>query len=155
MQNNEIIISKRNLPQNGFTLIELLVVIALIALLSLTSVSFYSRSIAQNAVSNAEDQLAGELRKAQLYSMMGRRTGTWGVHYSANTIVLFLGSSFAARTTAFDETVTVSSNVTISGFTELTFAHVTGIPTATPTIVITQNNNTRTITINSQGVVNK
>lgn len=141
--------------RNGFTLIELLVIIALILIIGLMSVSFYSRSITQNAVANSEDQLVGELRKAQIYSMMGRQNGAWGVNYGSNTITLFQGSTYAGRDTAFDETSSVNTNVSISGFTFLTFFRMTGTPSATPTITVSGNNNSKTITINAQGVVSK
>ena len=140
----------------GFTIIELIIVIALVSILGLLSVAFFSRSLLANAVVNTEDEFAGELRKAQLYSMMGKQNGgVWGVAYSANTLYLFKGSSFATRSTAFDETYTVNPNVIVSGLTEVEFSHMTGTPSAQPTIVIKSSNTSRTITINSQGIINK
>src|SRR5438309_506925 len=64
----------------GFTLIELLVVMAVVSILGVMSVAFYSRFLIQNEVANTTDQFAGEFRKAQIYSMMGKQSGgVWGV----------------------------------------------------------------------------
>ena len=134
----------QNAKLKGFTLIELLIIVALLSIVSVMSVVFYSRFFTQNAVSNSSDQLVGELRKAQMYSMMGRKNGAWGVTFSANKFILFQGNSYATRNSAFDESFSVNPNINVSGLTELTFARITGIPSANPTITISGNNNTKT-----------
>jgi prepilin-type N-terminal cleavage/methylation domain-containing protein len=141
--------------KKGFTLIELIIVIALISILGFLSTGFYSRFYNQNAVSTITDELTQEFRKAQIYAMMGKQNGNWGVHNNTTSIILFQGSTFVGRNTAFDETFTVNSNITITGLTDLIFFRMTGTPSATPTIIISNANNTRTITVNSQGVVNR
>jgi len=150
--NSQIIKKNR---QDGFTLVELIIVVALITIISAMSVAFYSRFLTQNAVANTVDQLVGEFRKAQLYSMMGRQNGTWGVAYNSNKIQLFQGNTFATRNTAFDESFSVNTNISITGFTELTFTKATGTPSASPTITVAGNNNTKIITINSLGVISR
>lgn len=141
---------KGNTLSSGVTIIELLIVILLISTIGLLSAPFYSRFLTQNAVENTKDQLVGSFRKAQVYSMMGRQNGTWGVRYGSNTITLYLSGN-----SAFDEIYNVNTNIAIGGFTEITFARITGLPSASPTITISGGNNTKTITINSQGVVSK
>src|SRR5437870_896099 len=90
-------------PPLGFTLIEVLIVMALVTLVGLTSVPFLSRFFTQNAVENTYEQLKGELGKAQTYAMSGKQNGSWGVHNGTGSIVLFQGSSYASRNSAFDE----------------------------------------------------
>lgn len=131
--------------------------------LSVLSVGFYSRFFRQNEVLNVADQLSGQMRKAQVYAMMGKQSGNiacapcnWGINYAGNVITLYLGNSFAARVAAFDERFTVNSNVTISGLANLNFAHATGLPNSSPlTITITSGTTVKTVTVNSQGVVSK
>lgn len=70
-------------------------------------------------------------------------------------IVLYLTGN-----SAFDESFNVNDNITINGFTtDISFAKATGIrlPSVPDTITITVsgNNSTKTVTINSQGVVSK
>lgn len=141
--------------ERGFTLIELLMVIAIILMLGTLSSVFFSRLLLQNSVANVEDQLVAELRKAQVYSMIGKRGGVWGVSYGSNLITLFQGATFATRNTAFDEKFSVNPNITISGFTEIEFTRITGLPSSAPTITISGNSGSKTITINSQGVVSR
>jgi len=138
--------------QSGLTIIELLLVIAIVSIIGLMSASFYSRFLNQNTVENTVNQLVGSFRKAQIYSMMGKQNNTWGVRYteSPKKITLYLSEN-----SGFDETFSVNNNITISGFTDISFARITGLPSAAPTITITGGNNNKIITINSQGVVSK
>lgn len=141
--------------QAGITIIELLLVIVIVSIIGLMSVSFYSRFLTQNAVDNTVNQLVASFRKAQTYSMMGKQNGTWGVRYttSPKKITLYLvGNS------AFDENYDLNSNITVSGFTDITFAKITGLPSGGSfplTITITGGNNSKIISVNNQGVVSK
>lgn len=141
--------------QTGVTIIELILSVVIISTLAILSTSFYSRFFTQNAVDNVDNQLVASFRKAQVYSMMGKQNGVWGVKYTVATqkITLYLTGN-----TAFDENYTVNNNITISyspDIKDITFAKITGLPSARPTITITGGNNTKTITINSQGVVSR
>src|SRR3989338_10821570 len=110
---------------SGFTLIELLLVISMISIIGTFSVVFFSRFLTQNAVANTQDQLIGQLRKAQVYAMMGRQNSAWSINYSSNTITLYIGTTFAGHNTAFDEKFTVNSNISVSGITDVNFAKAT------------------------------
>lgn len=136
----------------GLTIIELLLVVSIILTLGVMSISFHSRFVLQNALSNTENQLLGSFRKAQIYSMMGRRNGTWGVKYSSlnNKITLYLTGN-----SAFDENFSVNNNISINGFTDISFAKTTGQASQTSTITITGLNTAKTITVNSQGVTTR
>ncbi len=142
----------------GFTLIELLLVVIIVLTLGAMSAVFYSRFLTQNNVATIQDKFLGSLRKAQMYSMMSRKSNTlpWGVHYESNQITLFQGTSYGTRTTALDEKFTVANSIIISGVTDVIFARTTGIPSASGTITITGPNSTsKTITLNSQGVASR
>lgn len=140
----------------GFTLIELLLVIAILSLITMLSAPFYSRFLLQNAVDNTVDQLTGSLRKAQIYSMAGKQGSGWSVNFSSNTITLYKGTSFASRDASFDEKFSVNPTVNVAGITDISYAQVTGIPTpSSATITIESGANNKTITVNSQGVVNR
>ncbi len=141
--------------KRGFTLIELLLVISIVIIIGTFSVVFFSRFLTQNAVANTQDQLVGELRKAQIYAMMGKQNGNWGVRFGSNTITLFAGNTYAGRNSAFDETSSANANISISGFSEIDFAKTTGLPSATGTYTITGNDSSKQISVNSQGVVSR
>jgi prepilin-type N-terminal cleavage/methylation domain-containing protein len=139
----------------GFTLIELLLVVSIMLIMGTSSVVFFSRFLTQNAVANTQDRLVGQLRKAQIYAMMGKENGSWGVRFESNTIVLFQGNSYAARNTAFDETFKENSSISISGFSEIIFSKTTGIPSVSGTYTITGNDSSKQVIVNSQGVVSR
>jgi len=139
----------------GFTLIELLLVISIVLIIGTFSVVFFSRFLTQNAVANSQDQLITELRKAQIYAMMGRQNGNWGVKFGSNKITLFQGNSYDTRNNAFDETFTQNPNIAISGFSEIVFAKATGLPSTSGTYTITGSDSSKQITVNSQGIVSR
>ncbi|MDQ3099378.1 MAG: type II secretion system GspH family protein [bacterium] len=137
--------------EQGFSLIELLLVVAIVLILGTLTTTFYSRFLNQNAVANTSDQMLGQLRKAQMYSMMSKQNTTWGVRYSANKITLF-----ATGNTAFDESFSVNESVTVGGLTSIIFTKGTGVPDVTPVITINSpGNNSRTITVTTQGVASR
>lgn len=133
----------------------MILVIAVLSIVVAMSAPFYSRFLLQNAVANTTDQLAGSLRKAQTYAMAGKQGSVWSVNYSSNSITLYIGSTFAGHNTAFDETFSVNPNVSITGITDISFVRITGIPNITPTITISSGANSKTITVNAQGMVTK
>ncbi len=140
---------------HGFTLIELLLVISIVLIIGTFSVIFYSRFLTQNAVANTQDQLIGQLRKAQVYAMMGRQNDNWGVNFGSNKITLFKGPSYAGRTAAFDETFSENANISIPVFSEIVFTKTTGLPSTTGTYTITGNDSSKQVTVNSQGVASR
>lgn len=140
----------------GFTLIELILVIAILSFISLFSAPFYSRFLLQNAVDNTVDELSGSLRKAQTYSMAGKQGSSWSVNFSANTITLYKGTVFAVRDTALDEKFSINPNVNVSGMSDISFSRITGLPTpGSAAITVSSHGNSKTVIMNSQGVVSR
>lgn len=140
----------------AFTLTELLLTIAIIIIISTFSVAWYGRFLTQNAVQDTVDRLVGNFRKAQIYAMTSKWGDRWGVNVSGGNMTLYRGSSYATRNTAFDEVFTINSTLTVSGMSDLNFMRITGTPSATPAITIAdQSNNSKTVTMNSQGVASQ
>lgn len=137
----------------GFTLIEVMLVMALLAILAGLSSPFYGRFIFSQEVSVVRDELQGSFAKAQMYSMTGKDNSLWGVALSNGKITLFQGNSFAGRNQSVDESYVVHSRVTITGLTEVVFAHATGRPSVSPTITLSGNGSTEVIQMNSEGVL--
>lgn len=141
--------------KKGLTVIELLLVISLIMVISLVSAGFYSRFLTQNAVQNTTAQIVGQMRKAQIYAMMGKRNSNWGINYSGQVLTLYTGNSFATRTPGFDENFTINSNINVSNLTDVNFTKVTGVPSSTSTIGVAGNNTAKSISVNTLGVVSR
>lgn len=137
--------------QNGVTLLELLLVVALVSIVSLSATPFYARFLTQNAVADTTDRIVGSLRKANMYSAMGKQNSAWGVRYVGGTLTLY-----AQGNAAFDENFTIGSNVAVGGLTDVLFAKTTGLPTPSSlSITITGGNTQRTISVNSEGTVTR
>jgi Tfp pilus assembly protein FimT len=134
----------------GVTLLELLLVIAVILIIGTLSAPFYSRFIVQNSVTDTSDKLVGSLRKAQTYSMTGKRNGSWGVRFTSSPrqVVLFLQGS-----SSFNEVYPIPASVSVSGLTQdITFTKA-GVPSSGATITISGGNTQETVTLNSEGMV--
>lgn len=140
--------------QKGFTLLELLLVIAIIGTLSVLIPIFGASFTIQNSISNAQNELIGSLRKAQIYSMMGKQNSSWSAHWGSGVITLFKGSVFNDHDASFDETFSYNNALSITGANDITFTRPQGTATASG-ITIAENNQTRQITISSEGVVNR
>lgn len=137
----------------GFTLIELLLTVTIITALGIGASTYYSRFLLANSIEVTKNNYIMNLRKAQTYAALGKNDSNWGVRYSSNEITLFKGASYASRDAAFDQTMSVNTNITISGLTEIVFTKLTGIPTTTGTITLSAINKNFTITVNSLGAI--
>lgn len=133
----------------GITLIEILLVIAIIAILAAAIAPFLSSFVLRNNHDIARDRLLGSFRKAQSYSMTKKNGAIWGVCLSdSTTIRLYRGS---CNSPAYSEDYGFNSNITISGFSNVTFSKHRGEPSASVSTTITSSQSSDTITVNSAG----
>jgi prepilin-type N-terminal cleavage/methylation domain-containing protein len=138
----------------GFTLLELLISIAMIGALAAMSVPVYQTFQVKNDIDVARSVAAQSLRRAQTKARAMDGDETWGVHFQAGSITLFQGSSYATRDTDFDEIYEPADIIGFSGLTEVTFAKLTGEPSATGTLTMSSAaNQSRSLTINDKGTV--
>lgn len=139
----------------GFTLIEVLLSVAIIGLLTGVSLPIYASFANRNDLEVTTENIVRSLRRAQSYSRAVNNDSQWGVAIQSGTIVVFKGATYATRDTAFDEATIIPNNVSTSGFSEVVFSKLYGAPSATATINLnTINNDTRTVTLNAEGMVN-
>ncbi len=136
----------------GFTMIELLLVTAIILIVGTMGTGWYGRFFVQNEVDNTTDKVYQSLKKAQYYSMISRKSNanSWGVSYTGNVLRVFLTGN-----AALNEDTTVNSSVSVAGLSSITFSRLRGLPSSTGTITISGQNNTRTITLTSEGGISK
>lgn len=141
--------------ESGFTLVEMLLCVAIITLLAGLSVPVYFSAQTRNDTVNTAETIADALRRAETYARAVDGDGPWGINFTSTSATLFQGTSYAARTTSQDETLTVPSDVTLGYTGDIIFAKFTGVPATTPSITVTAaNTTTATITINAKGMVN-
>lgn len=146
----------------GFTYIEVILTVALMIFIGIIASPFYGNFFFGQEADIAAVELRESFGKARFYSMMGKGDDQWGVAFDTNQIVLFKGSSYGGRDTAFDEAYRVHELVTVAGLSEVVFDRRTGAPSTQPTITVTLYGNvdtptthTHTLTINTAGVVDE
>lgn len=147
------------LPANlGFTLIELIMVVALLAIIGGMSVPFFQSFQVTSDLVTYSDTITRTLRRARAQAIAGQNTGSWGVYFDTegNDVTLFYGDDYATRDTSYDQTESFSSGFTLStDFSdEIYFNIFSGDPYPIGLVTITsQNDDTKTILINSLGVI--
>lgn len=138
----------------GFTLIEILLALATIAAITAIMAPVYGYFYNRNNLDNAAGQVVSDLRRAQTLSRGAEQDSSWGVYVSSTTTTTFMGSTYVTRNTSYDEIENLNSVASVSGLSEVVFLKATGTPVTNGTLVLTSiNNESRNVSINSQGTI--
>lgn len=140
------------MKERGFNFIELILVVALISILGGLLSPFFSRFLFQSSLENATDRVVKTLRKASNYAVTGKQGTKWGVHYEAGKLILFKGNSYG-EDHSFDEELDLPSTLIVSGWSDVTFSKGKGRPSGTLTITLTLSNQSKTVILNEEGMV--
>jgi len=142
--------------KKGLTLIELMIVVALIVMFSVLALpmgfNFFQESTLKDQARNIENSL----RKAQALAITGRGDSNVGVKIEQNECIIFEGELYNNRRVASDIDVPFSVTISVSGADEIVFQKSTGLlafPLGEASITVTLGNNSKEITINSQGKI--
>lgn len=141
--------------KSGLTLIELLLVMGIVIIIGVFASRDLTQQIAQGYFTNTVERIVRTLRTAQNYSFSGREDSSWGVHYEQGKIVLFKGTSYAGRDAAFDAEISIPVSVDISGWSDVYFDRLRGIPSATPNILVESFGRAGVISVGSEGLINR
>ena len=140
--------------KSGFSIIEVLLVLAIFSIIVFLSLPLVSGAFVQNDSEDASLLTVSTIRQAQNNARNGLQDSVWGVRINFPTLILFRGATYASRDPTYDSELTLSSHLTISGLSEITFSKLDGLPSTTGNIVITNlNNKTVTIYINEKGTI--
>lgn len=140
--------------RSGFTLIETLVVVTMILAIGSVAVPVSVDYQQRNDLDVCQTTFAQGIRRAQQMAMSGEGDSQWGVNVVSGTIIIFKGSTYATRDTAFDENYTIPTVISLSGQLEYDFAKVTGVPAQTGTATFTNGNYQKQVSVNAKGVIN-
>ena len=137
----------------GFTLVELMMVMGILALLITISLPLAINFYKTRQLDVVENGIVQALRRAQLKSMAMENDSPFGVYISNDSkkYILFKGSSYAARDSAYDEIFDLSANLLVSGLSEIVFSKLKGASSAIGNITLTIDSQTETININETG----
>lgn len=139
--------------QGGFTLIEMLVVSSVVVILATSGAPVYNTLRNRDVLLEGQSAVVSGLRLAQARSQSGENDATWGVKLLSGSVVVFSGSSYASRNTAFDLSMPMSRTISLSGTDEYVFSLVTGLPVASGSVILSNNFSSKTISINAKGMV--
>lgn len=138
----------------AFTLMEILLSLSIIAVLAGILAPVYLSFQTRNDIDIAAGAVVRTLRRAQQLSFNGEGDSAWGMNLASGAVVLFKGSSYGARDSAYDEIFSIPTNISFTGTSSVVFSKFYGLPGAAATINLTSvNNETKTININAKGAV--
>lgn len=140
--------------QQGFTLVELLLSVAIITTLTGLSLPVLESFVRRNDLDLTAQSFVSGIRRASMYARGSQGDSTWGVKFASTGMTIFRGTSYATRSTTYDETIPLPGSVSTSSTSEIVFSKLTATPSAGATILLTgTTNDTRTITVNAEGMV--
>jgi len=149
-----VAISYKLKARQGFTLIEVLISFVVLLIFVGAATVLTQPFQAQGELEAGVDTLVTALHRAQVLSRAVAGESSWGVRVNPNQIIVFKGSSYAARDTSVDEVSELSSTVTPTGLLEVVFSQLTGEPQQTGTTTLTSRQaEIRTVFLNAKGTV--
>jgi type II secretory pathway pseudopilin PulG len=146
---------KRRRAKSGLTIVELLLVLGIFSVLGVgLGVGAFSL-LFQSYFTNTVERVVRTLHTAQIYSLSGRNDSAWGVHYESGMIVLFKGTDYASRDPAFDALTGIPEAVAVTGWNDLYFDRLRGVPSVPLSILIEISGRAGTISVNEQGGISR
>jgi prepilin-type N-terminal cleavage/methylation domain-containing protein len=138
----------------GFTLLEVMLSVSILAIMAGIMMPMYLSFMTRNDLDIAVNTIVEGFRRAQTLSQAGGGDTTWGVHIQTGSILLYKGVNYASRDATYDEDTSMPNSIVPAGVLDVVFAKATGLPQSYGTTTLTsQNNETRTITLNQKGMV--
>jgi len=138
--------------RKGFTLIEMMLTLSIMVMLAGISAPIYLSFQAKNDLETANSVLISSLRRAQMLAQTMDHDMSWGVYLQERRLTVFAGETYNTRSSVYDEDFSLAPSVSFSGLNEIVFEKLSGETNNIGEIIINSNNNeTRTITINQKG----
>lgn len=143
----------------GITLMEALVVIAIISIIVAIAIPSFSNMKKNQLLKNTGEDIISTLDKARSQTLASLDSSEYGVHFAQNSFTYFKGRNYGDGL-AGNEVINIQlpakiSNILLSGgATSIYFNRLSGMPNVSGTVIITNGDFTKTITISATGMVN-
>lgn len=146
----------------GFSLVEILAVVTIISILAgvvlLSTFNFRERII----LTTESERLVSLIREARTRTTSGYNDANYGVHFEADEVTIFSGSSYVAgagsnEVAVLDSQVELSDIDLATGAFDLTFNSLSGRASTNGTLtlsLVASSSVAKVITINEAGYVN-
>lgn len=149
----------------GFTLLELIIGIGILVIILAISIPSIISLQRRPLVNNTSEEVMNTLKLAQNKALSSEGNSQYGVYFNTTAdphqYILFKGSSYALRDTAFDQIYSISSEtefyaINIGGGNEIVFDRLTGTTQNPGDISLRlkmDNSQTKTINVDGFGVI--
>jgi len=137
----------------GVSFIEVLMVIAIISILASAGVGGYLAFKKGTEIDLNSQQVANLIRNSQGKAKAMKNDNAWGIDISSSRALIFKGTNFSSRDSAFDEITNLKGLTGASGKTQIIFDKLTGLPDSAGTLALSNGETTKNIQINAEGLV--
>jgi len=149
----------KNFYQKGITLWEILLAIAIVGILAVLVLPGFSKIRKIQILKSTTEDIVSVIGQARSQTLASLNSSAYGVHFETNRVILFTGTSFSSGATS-NQITNLISPATISSISlsdsgaDLYFNRLSGLPSATGTIILSLPSvSLKTITISASGSV--
>ncbi len=154
-------------PRSAFSLIEVAVVMAIMVILSIVALINFRPSLYRNQLNATAQKIVASLREAQSRAVAGESGVVWGVHFDNGTstapFYALFQNAYATSTGINYYSLPygvqyATSSIASGGSLNVTFAQISGLPTATSSVILNLISGgsviaTSGVSISAQGIV--
>jgi type II secretory pathway pseudopilin PulG len=147
------------MTRRGFTILEMVFVIAIIILIAATFTQIFQGIRSRHGIQETAVQIIGMIHEARAKTLSGTNNVPYGIHFESGKVSLYQGATYSESTPTNDTfllppSVHIGAITFTGGATDVVFAQLTGIPSATGTIRISLKKDAATnllVTIDDNG----
>ncbi len=149
----------RRTSYRGFTLIEIIVAVAILMTFVTVTVIVFREIFWSAGESVGVQEVADALREARNNSIAAKSDSVYGVLVATSSITRFVGPTYspssASNTVYYFEAGAYATGTLVLNSTSIVFSRLTGMPSATGTIILVGSGgeSTSTITIGATGLI--
>lgn len=150
---------KKIKTKKGFTLIELMMVSTYMIIIVSAVFSFQQGLLQGTNLRTKTNEIIQTLRLNQAKAISSDQDSQWGVYFDTDNFIAFKGENYATRDPSFDEIIELPNTLSISnislngGVSNVTFEKVNGNTDNYGSIQISDNNRSKSVSINPRGVI--
>ena len=143
--------------KKGINIIEFIIIFTILSAIFAIVLPELSKSRENQVVKSAVQEMLSSIDKARSQTLSSLNSSEYGVHFQSDKVIIFKGKVFSALDSNNENIEIVSpafiSTVSLTaGAGDLYFSRLSGVPSATGTVVVSSPNLSKTITISATGV---